>query len=116
MYRNYFADLCGNKYPAPRLLIVHDVILLSGSDQTKSPIGPDYGIYWIRFIVAMLSSNGVLGDSPPCTHIILSTLYQNIYLAQQQLMADTEKPLQYNAMAIYFHISSTLNHKTHKFL
>lgn len=72
MYRNYLAAMWGNRYPAPLLLTIQLVMVLSGSDQTRSPKDPASGIYCTRFMVAMVSTRGTLGERPPCTHMILS--------------------------------------------
>ena len=47
-------------------------MFVSGSDHTRSPNGPAYGISCTRSIIAILYTNGTLGDNPPCTQNILS--------------------------------------------
>ena len=52
-------------YPAPRGFIPHPA-LSSGSDHSKSHIGPSCGTYWNLLRALMLSRVSMLGDSPPC--------------------------------------------------
>ena len=65
MWENYFTAKCGNKYPAPLLLMAQDVIDGSGSDHTRSLIGPASGIYFTLKMEEISWIKGILGDRPP---------------------------------------------------
>lgn len=52
-------------YPAPRGEIPQPH-LSSGSDQSRSHMGPSCGTSWTRSRSRMWSSESMLGDSPPC--------------------------------------------------
>ncbi len=67
--KNSFTTCLLNKNPAPLLLTAHPSWSVgSGSDQTKSHIGPDSGISLKRSMAAMWSRRGVEGESPPWRH------------------------------------------------
>lgn len=51
--------------PAPRGFMPHPA-RSSGSDQTRSHIGPSWGTSWNLLRVLMLSKVSMLGESPPC--------------------------------------------------
>lgn len=66
VWLNYSEISFPNKYPAPLGEIPHPEVMLSGSDQSKSHIGPSCGTSYILSSYLILSSVSRDGDNPPC--------------------------------------------------
>ena len=90
---------CPNKNPAPLGDSDHP-ILSSGSDQSKSHIGPTLGISCNRFRFLISSKLFSFGDKPPCKQKILSS-------------TTADKGRKSNKFVIYFHTLKLPNFRRH---
>jgi len=67
---NYSETSLPNRYPAPLGEIPQAEVILSGSDHSKSHIGPSCGTSYVLSKCLILSKVSKLGESPPCNENI----------------------------------------------